>query len=57
VRGELMRNWRASLPPDAPNHFIVNVLPEQVEGVRASMREVGGPAPISSRWCAGGSRP
>jgi len=43
VRGELMRNWRASLPPDAPNHFIVNVLPEQVDGVRASMREVGGP--------------
>src|SRR4029453_18780996 len=43
VRGELMRNWRASLPPDAPNHFVVNVLPDQVDGVRASMREVGGP--------------
>jgi len=43
VRGELMRNWRASLPPDAPNHFVVNVLPDQVDGVRASMRDVGGP--------------
>jgi len=43
VRGELMRTWRASLPPDAPNHFIVNVLPDQVDGVRASMRAIGGP--------------
>jgi len=43
VRGELMRSWRASLPPDAPNHFVINVLPEQVDGVRAAMREVGGP--------------
>ncbi len=35
VRGDLMRNWRASLPPDAPNQFLVNVLPDQVEGARA----------------------
>jgi putative ABC transport system permease protein len=38
VRGDLMRNWRASLPPDAPNHFVVNVLPDQVEGVRAALK-------------------
>ena len=43
VRGDLMRNWRASLPPDAPNHFVVNVLPDQVDGVREAMRRVGGP--------------
>jgi putative ABC transport system permease protein len=42
VRGDLMRNWRASLPPDAPNHFVVNVMPEQVEGVRTTLREVTG---------------
>ena len=37
VRGDLLRNWRASLPPDAPNHFLVNVLPDQVDGVRAAL--------------------
>ena len=36
VRGDLMRNWRASLPPDAPNQFLVNVLPDQVDDARAS---------------------
>jgi putative ABC transport system permease protein len=35
VRGDLMRNWRASLPPDAPNQFVVNVLPDQVSDARA----------------------
>jgi len=42
VRGDLMRNWRASLPPDAPNHFLVNVLPDQVDGVRAALKAVTG---------------
>jgi putative ABC transport system permease protein len=38
VRGDLMQNWRASLPADAPNHFVLNVLPDQVDGVRAAMK-------------------
>jgi putative ABC transport system permease protein len=38
VRGDLMRNWRQSLPPDAPNHFLINVLPDQVDGVRALVK-------------------
>jgi putative ABC transport system permease protein len=38
VRGDLMRNWRASLPPDAPNIFLINVLPDQVDGVAAMLR-------------------
>ncbi len=37
VRGDLMRNWRASLPPDAPNQFLINVLPEQVDDARAQL--------------------
>lgn len=42
VRGDLMRNWRASLPPDAPNHFVVNVLPDQLDGVKEALRTVAG---------------
>ena len=37
VRGDLMRDWRASLPPDAPNQFLINVLPEQVDDARAQL--------------------
>jgi putative ABC transport system permease protein len=47
VRDDLVRNWRASLPPDAPNHFIVNVLPDQAEGVRALVkRDTGADIPL-----------
>jgi putative ABC transport system permease protein len=42
VRGDLLRTWRASLPADAPNHFVINVLPDQVEGVRATLKRVSG---------------
>jgi putative ABC transport system permease protein len=34
VRSDLMQNWRASLPADAPTAFMINVLPDQVAGVR-----------------------
>jgi|KBSSwiStaDraftv2_1062776.scaffolds.fasta_scaffold00330_13 putative ABC transport system permease protein len=39
VRGDLMRNWRANLPPDAPNQFLINVLPDQVADARAQLRQ------------------
>ena len=35
IRGDLLSDWRASLPPDAPNQFLVNVLPDQVAEARA----------------------
>ncbi|NDP43464.1 MAG: ABC transporter permease, partial [Aromatoleum sp.] len=47
VRGDLMQNWRQSLPPDAPNHFVINVLPDQVDGVKALVkRETGADVPL-----------
>ncbi|CUI05065.1 ABC transporter permease [Massilia antarctica] len=29
VRGDLMAAWRSATPPDAPNRFIINILPDQ----------------------------
>ena len=34
VRDDLMQEWRASLPADAPNHFMINIRPDQSAGVR-----------------------
>ncbi|HEX8615780.1 MAG TPA: FtsX-like permease family protein [Telluria sp.] len=33
VRGDLMTAWRSATPPDAPNRFIINILPEQKDDV------------------------
>ncbi len=33
IRGDLIRNWQASLPLDAPNRFVINIQPAQVGGV------------------------
>ncbi len=41
VRGDLLNNWQASLPADAPNRFIINIQPHQVEGVKSFFTEAG----------------
>ena len=33
VRQDLVAAWRQSSPPDAPNHFIINIQPDQREAV------------------------
>ena len=34
VRGDLMNAWRNNLPADAPNRFVVNIQPDQLNPVR-----------------------
>lgn len=33
IRGDLIHNWQASLPEDAPNRFVINIQPAQIDGV------------------------
>jgi putative ABC transport system permease protein len=41
VRHDLLQAWQTSLPPDAPNRFVVNIQPEQVEPLRAFFSKQG----------------
>jgi putative ABC transport system permease protein len=45
IRADLIAGWQASLPPRAPNHFLINVQPTEVEAVRAFFFERGIEAP------------
>jgi putative ABC transport system permease protein len=41
VRNDIMDSWRASLPVDAPNRFIINIQPQEVEPIGAFLAERG----------------
>lgn len=47
TRGDLVGQWQKSVPPEAPNRFVINVQPEQRAGFNALFREAGLPAPES----------
>jgi putative ABC transport system permease protein len=47
TRTDLVNAWRSSAPPDAPNRFIVNIQPDQVDALDARLRAAGVDAPIS----------
>jgi putative ABC transport system permease protein len=34
ARDDLLATWKRSVPPDAPNRFVINIQPEQREPVR-----------------------
>jgi putative ABC transport system permease protein len=34
VRGDLMQSWQSTLPADAPNRFVINIQPDQVQPLR-----------------------
>ncbi len=40
-RSDLLDSWRAKVPPDAPNRFIVNIQPDQLDGLRSGFRDAG----------------
>ena len=44
VRGDLIAAWKQATPPDAPNHFIVNIQPDQKEEIAKRLRDFGQPS-------------
>lgn len=43
LRTDLVASWRQATPPDAPNRFVINVMPEQEQDFRAMLRDAGVP--------------
>ncbi len=43
VRDDLLKEWRASLPDDAPNYFMINIRPDEGDAVRAFFADRGLP--------------
>ena len=41
IRGDLVDAWRKSTPADAPNHFIVNIQPDQEHDVSTRLAQAG----------------
>jgi len=41
LRTDLISSWRQATPPDAPNRFVINVLPEQAGDFQAALRQGG----------------
>lgn len=42
LRADLLGNWRARLPADAPNYFLINVQPDEVTAVTDFLRREAG---------------
>ncbi len=45
VRGDLLADWRRSLPSDVPNNFLVNIRPEQRQELQEFLTAHGFGAP------------
>ena len=41
LRTDLIASWRKATPPDAPNRFVINVMPEQGDAFRQALRQGG----------------
>jgi putative ABC transport system permease protein len=41
LRTDLISSWRKATPADAPNRFVINVMPEQSDAFQTSLRQAG----------------
>ena len=41
LRTDLISSWRKATPADAPNRFVINVMPEQSDAFQQSLRQAG----------------
>jgi putative ABC transport system permease protein len=41
LRTDLISSWRQATPPDAPNRFVINVMPEQADEFQSALRSSG----------------
>jgi putative ABC transport system permease protein len=41
LRTDLISSWRKATPPDAPNRFVINVMPEQSDAFQKSLKTAG----------------
>jgi putative ABC transport system permease protein len=41
LRTDLIASWRKATPPDAPNRFVINVMPEQGDAFQKTLRDAG----------------
>ena len=41
LRTDLINSWRKATPPDAPNRFVINIMPEQGDAFTKALREGG----------------
>ena len=41
LRTDLVASWRQATPPDAPNRFVINIMPDQAEDFRRVLRAAG----------------
>ncbi|MBO9649026.1 MAG: FtsX-like permease family protein [Variovorax sp.] len=41
LRTDLVSSWRKATPPDAPNRFVINVMPDQSDVFQKTLRDAG----------------
>jgi putative ABC transport system permease protein len=50
VRNDLIDEWQRSLPVGAPNHFLVNIPPDEAQSLRAFLVAHGVADPVLAPW-------